>query len=100
MVFRRIIENSVIEGGERSLIKDQSVHSYIVVFNVLINRSFDESIFFLKKKELALASVSFRAPSQSSNPACSSGVGDRVQRDANEHVIGRYFQRANKPVRR
>lgn len=50
MVFRRIIENSVIEGGERSLIKDQSVHSYIVVFNVLINRSFDESIFFLKKK--------------------------------------------------
>lgn len=49
MVFRRIIENSVIEGGERSLIKDQSMHSY-VVFNVLINRSFDESIFFLKKK--------------------------------------------------
>lgn len=50
MVFRRIIENSVIEGGERSLIKDQSMHSY-VVFNVLINRSFDESIFFLKKKK-------------------------------------------------
>lgn len=46
MVFRRIIENSVIRRGGRSLIKDQSVHSYVVVFNVLINRSFDERVFF------------------------------------------------------
>lgn len=46
MVFRRIIESNVIRTEGRSLIKDQSVHSYVVVFNVLINRSFDERVFF------------------------------------------------------